>query len=147
MNTCRGNYCTTPNPFLGTSRWRRVQKVTTQFKIYEATFPENIRPRRHLKKTSPSDNKTVHLFLVHTNIHTQTQIMAFHQPNPRVIGGQSEEQPSNKDPPKTRRRGERAQGGHVFTNLQATPALKEINYSCKRFLITYAAGARRVLKT
>lgn len=82
MNTSRGNYHKTPNSFLGSSRQRRVQKVTTQFNIYEATFPENIRPARRLEKPRPVKIKNQNdcLFSVYTyrrtHIHTQTHTLA-----------------------------------------------------------------------
>ena len=72
MNTSRGNYRKTPNSFLGSSCQRHVWKVTTQFNIYEATFPENIRPARRLEKTQNG----LLVFSVHTRMHTHARMRA-----------------------------------------------------------------------
>ena len=137
MNTSRGNYCKTPNSFLGSSRQRRVQKVTTQFNIYEATFPKNIRPARCLEKPHPVKIKNQNdcSFSVYTyactHIHTHTHTLADSGPSlasplgSKGVWGMGSRRPIHT--PKS----ERAQGSHVFTDFQATSALNELTTQTK----------------
>ena len=135
MNTSRGNYHKTPNSFLGSGRQRRVWKVTTQFNIYEATFPENIRPARRLEKPHPAKIKnqngvlafSVHIRM-HTHAHTHTHTHSLTDSGPSLaspLGCKRVRGVGSRLPVQTPKP-ERAQGSHVFTDSQATSALKEL---------------------
>lgn len=139
MNTSRGNYRKTPNSFLGSGRQRRVWKVTTQFNIYEATFPKNIRPSRCLEKPHPAKIKnqngvlafSAHIRMhtlarLHTHTDTHTHPLPDSGPSLASLLGCKRVRGVGSRLPIQTPKPERAQGSHVFTDSQATSALKEL---------------------
>lgn len=145
----------TPNSFPGSSRRRRVPRAAARFNIDEATFPRTLRPRRCLEKPHLIKTKwfagfyhthmhthmymDTHIYTIrcmHTCTHMHTRACAqthahtevdVDPSSARLLGRQRPKVASSFSSRTPRTRG--AQGGHVFIDLQVTPALKGVQLS------------------